>query len=433
MTPTADPAAIADLVPSFWTATYGGQDVVASAIRGVAACGRATADAVARLATGLAPATADPLWRDRFLPWTLAAADRELAPPIAYGDGSVFGPQPDSGDTYTFGGPRDASVSYPLPADFVDLAAVADRLASPTRLWVAGVDCAVVDGRLTFVEDPLGAADELAVWLVDAAADRADLRRRFGTVLGLAPPSTPAGRDEITAAYAAASQGASDLSIRNLIAGATGLPCVQTDGEVVELVLADAAAVRIVTDAAAYVYPAAVTPLVATGDVLRAGDWPVTGVQVLPVGQLTPAVAGDVVLPAALTGLAGPVTIPNRPVATVVVVDAEHAYVKWAMGGDAAVVAAFFSAADAAGEAAGLTIGDVLDPRPFPRTPLEVAVPTTINPFATLVAHAGWAGVLAVVVSTAVIATDALAELAAARQLFPPHVAVLLCVDPTPA
>lgn len=423
----ADPALIAPAIPTFWTDVYAGRDVVAALLRGVAAAGQLTEDAVAGLANAVAPATADPLRRWRWLPLPLAAADRRPAPPIDYGSGAVFGPQPGTGDVYRFGAPTDGAVSYPLPAGVVTAAAVTDRVAAPTRVWAVGVDCKAAGGRVVFPADPLAGAAAGTLWLADAAVEATDLSRRFGTVLGLGLPSTAGGRAAAVAGYAVAAEGASDLGLRALLGAVAGVPCVAADGEVVAAVLTDVDATRVVTDAAVYLYRAGAVPTVAAGDTLAAGDWPVAGVGLYAAAALPSALVPDVALDPGLTGLADTVTVPNRSVALTVTVADGHLRVEWPMGGAGATVTAFFAAAHAAGVAAGKTVGDTYDRRATPDGPLPTVVPPADNPFARLAAQGVLDGARFFVLSAAVGDTAAVAAaLPAVRDLLPPHVRVIV-------
>jgi len=421
-----DPDLLAPSVPTFWTAIYGDRATVAALLRAVTVAGRLTADAVAGLADGISPTTAGPLRRWRWLPLPLVAADRRPAPPIAYGDGFVFGPQPTDGRVYRFGAPTDAAVSYPLPPGVVSAAAVTDGIAAPSRAWAVGTDCVVAAGRVTFLVDPLGDAAAGTLWLVDAGVDAADTSRRFGTVLGLSLPAV-GGPAAAVAGYAAASSGTTVAGFREVLAAIARVPCVATDGEVVEAVLADADATRVVTDRAVYAYAAGAVAAVATGDVLAAGDWPVGGIGLYTAATLPSALVPDVPLPPDLTGLAATITIPNRVVALTTAVADGHLRVEWEMGGDAAAVTAFFAAAHAAGVTAGKTIGDTFDLRAVPDGPLPTVVPPAANPFALLVSHGLLDGAMFLVLSAAVGDVPAVAAAAAAvRALLPPHARLFL-------
>lgn len=425
-TSIADPTEIAKLLPTFWTDVFGDRPTVAALLRGVATAGEQTVDAIDDLLSSVSPVSIEPTRRTRWLRWSVTSADRRPAPPPEYGAGYVFGPQPVTGQVVEFGRSVDSTVSYPLPAGVVSAATVADNLALPSAVYTVGVECFIQSGRMVFLTDPLSpGAGATTLWLADARVDASDLTRRFGGILGTRVPSTVSGRALVDAGTAAAATGADDLTTRQILAALTGLPCVAST-ETVEAVLSTVYATRVVTDKAVYTYPPTVTPTVVVGDSLVPGQWPIAEIGVYRATEL-PATVTDVPLPAAMTGLAGALTIPNRRVAATTVVDSGHLTTTWEMGGDAAVVTAFFAAARAAGLAADKTIGDSLDPRPDTSVPLATAVPAEINPFAVMAGQGLLDCVRYVTLAAGVCNPSTVAgQLVRLSPLLPPHVTLQL-------
>jgi hypothetical protein len=309
----------------------------------------------------------------------------------------------------------------PLPDGFTALRATPGA-ASETEL-LYGVDFTQVPRQLRLYENPffifpvqVGSDGEFIEFYVYGDQNTSLPYEQFGYVVDTREP------DAINAAWDTLLLGANALSLRQTIGALTGCPPIAEDGEVVQDLHVQSDCVVLATDRRIYKYPAGVTLTVSTGDVLRAGDFPVADVQVFEgpacrsAGLLSVSFGVDALDPS--MGVSSGVVFPAGETPVVYTETSNGGLdVRWSLGGSEADVEAFWLAANA-----GSRMREILL-RQYQQ------LPETIDPLKFIFDAVFTSNILAIVVDVTNLDPQRLAVQAPVmRRVLPPQVIVLGCV-----
>lgn len=415
--PTDNLPAFVALLGGFWTELYGGADLVYDYLRaGLLPWAQQHSD-LNELAATLSRHTCPTHHDEQWHALTLREADRVLLP--------------------------DGQAIFPFPRDLREVHYAADRITRPANAWTQGVDFTINPDqeRITFLDDPFlaenlpieGDAPErtFTLWLLHAKFERNCLYQNYGYVLGLERPSSHRYKDLLVAGLNAVTGVASYADVAAIVEAVAGVPRCRTDGEIVQVVTADANHKLIITDRNVYAFAPTATPIVAVDQKLRRDDQLIDAVQIFePSGGRVPQLP-SLTLPAELFDpqITGPLTFDNLD-APLTVTENVGGYTKisWPLGGAAADVSAFFDQLHARGVAAGATLANYLDtrPQPQPTQPAAVNLPVTINPLAFLFRRVLRGNCLLIRLKQADFGPDALGAdyLSLLRRIVPPHVLI---------
>lgn len=350
------------------------------------------ADCVGRLTT---PVYHVRHWR----PLTLLASQRN-SQVLQYGDGAVYGRQPDTGVLYQYGLPADLPVhAFPLPAEIKFVPAIFNRIESPSASLIYGVDFIIDDGSLIFRENPftddrwpqqpvygdIDITDQaLQVWLYQGREDKDYVHTHHGYVVGIQGTDQPA-KDLVNAISDGLVTGSTMESVQAALSAWLQVPLTKAAQETVELIQADARQLVIVTDTGCYTFPLGSTPVVSVGDVLPAGSALVDTLRLyefnrgdVPTGLLGLSVGSGLISGSYADDLA----FLNQEVALVVDTSGEFTKVSFQLGGFAGDMIAFWDEVHARGVDAGQTLAQLLDVRGSAAAsqPGPASLPATINP-----------------------------------------------------
>lgn len=369
--------------------------------------------------------------------------------------------------TSQFDRPRAADqYAFPLPKDLVSVPLIMNRITNPSRIWTQNVDY-IVDtdrGLIIFRDNPLidplvairpiveGEAivdQEAGLWLFRGQFDWQYAYDHFGYVLGIKMASSQGYKDLLNALFDGLVGGMTGSRLRRALSAMTGTPLVVEASETVEVVEVGCNKVLIATDKNVYQFNGNCVPLVAVGDVVRAGD-PLT--DVLTIHEFN---RGD--MPEDLLALAlgrgflascfyGELVFENREVP--LIVDEDHrsgyTYCRFALGGQPLEVTQFFDDMHARGVAAippatcdneGArrgTLAHLLDTRTKLISETKAAnLPATINPLRFLITNVlrNNAFVVRIKASGMGRGRVGLYNTRHLRKLLPPHTAMLLLID----
>ena len=356
--------------------------------------------------------------------------------------------------------------AFPLPTALVAAPLIMNRLTTPSRTLVEGTDYLIDRERdlIIFRENPLTdplipsrplfendeqVDTEIGLWVFRGQFDWQYAYDHFGYVLGIKMQSSQGYKDLLNALFDALVEGMSSRSLRLALQAMTGVPLTNEATETVEVVEQSCGKVLVATDRHVYQFPAGVTPLVAVGDVVAAGD-PL--VDTLRIYDLNRGEVPDGLLALALgrgflsACFYGDLVFENKDVA--LVVDEQHpsghTYVSFALGGQPLDVRKFFDelhtrgVADIQDEACGDdarrrgTLAMLLDQRTQPTgEPRAENLPSTINPLGFLITNVLRNNAFLVHVKASGMGRDRVGLYNARhlRKLIPPHTAMILIIE----
>ena len=146
---------ISQLFGSFWTETYPARSQVLAIAKGVAELSQQAAQDTQELINAVSRETIDPNHRERWYPLVLRRSELNATAGsiLRYGASAVYGEQP-SGGHYYFGVPTTDLFKFPIPANLKAFAYMANRIGTPGKVWIPGVDIMLTDDVLIFRENP---------------------------------------------------------------------------------------------------------------------------------------------------------------------------------------------------------------------------------------------------------------------------------------
>lgn len=219
--------------------------------------------------------------------------------------------------------------SWRVPQTLVNPNCIANALENPS--WIGYANQAFyyskgllgfrlnpfLDTRFTIIETSQGPGIEL--WVYCSEWDIKTLGKQYGGPLGIpALTSTESYRKLCEGAWEARVKGPSDTALYKVIAGASGVPLCETEGEVVEVITtAPNGDQVVVTDRLAYRFPATHVVTVAVGQVLKEGQELTDALKVRHAASVRSG-DDDITLPPGFLnqsmGIRGALRFPNRRV-----------------------------------------------------------------------------------------------------------------------
>ena len=379
----------------------------------------------------------------------------------------------DAGLTYNsavqYGLPKSVNqYAFPLPADLVEASLIMNRITAPSRTWVENVDYVIDRDRrlIIFRENPLTDPlvsvrpvfaeqeqidTEAGLWIFRGKFDWQYAYDHFGYVLGIKMQSSRGYRDMLNALFDSLVGSMTARSLRLALQAMTGIPLATEASEQVEVVEYGCNGGFVATDRHVYKFGKGVTPLVAVGDTVYAGD-PLTDalrIYEFNCGQLPDDLAALALDRGFLAScFYGDLVFENKDVPLTVDEDHDsgHTYVSFPLGGQPLDVAKFFDELHTRGVAdiraqtcppdtrRHGTLAMLLDSRVQPSgEPKAVHLPTTINPLGFLITNVLRHHGVLVRVKSSGMGRDRVGLYNARhlRKLMPPHTALIVVVDLT--
>jgi hypothetical protein len=338
--------------------------------------------------------------RQRWRRLQLSAADRNSAV-LKYGDGAVYGYQPQTGILYQYGTPAQLPVhSFTLPSDIRHISLACNRITSPSATLTQGVDFIIDSGRIVFRDDPFqnplfltepvyNDAGEvvdstLDIWLCDVSEEWDYMSVHHGFVVGLQRASSESFNDLVNSILDAIVTGSTIETLQRAVAAWLQTPLAKGN-ETVELVQSDARHLVVATDANAYLFPLSATALVGVGDTVAPGDPLVETIRCyefnrgnIPEGLFALSMGQGFVSDTYADNL----SFLNQTVPLEVDTSGDKTRVSFELGGFVGDVEAFWDAVHALGVAKDETLANLLDVRGSAATdePGPASLPATINP-----------------------------------------------------
>jgi hypothetical protein len=404
------PTVILQLLGSFWSAVYEGQDFVSDLCSSKA---RLTAQAQQNLVELVASVSryTIPVFNRRY--WsTLTIREselvRELRPALEYAAMS--------GVTWTAGLGENRFGQLTSASDLRDISAprlhrapvIVNRMLQPSVTLVDGIDYAAGSGHITFYENPfdnklipkvelLSLAGEIAdreitLWVYGGEWDLENVYNQFGYAVGLYARSSENYKTLINAILDATTAGTSARTQRLMLAAATGVPVVIESHETVEYLVPTATRLQIITDRHVYNFAPSAIPTVSVGQAVTAGDTLTDELQIYELHQGSSSVLADFAYLSVSSNLLhanylGGLTFVNDDVP----LSAETSpsgdiQVVWELLGPAADVDKFWAEVRRREQASGVTLAELLHASTGSSAPLTPAVlPATVNPLQFLV------------------------------------------------
>lgn len=222
--------------------------------------------------------------REEWVHLTFRESDLEAAL-IRYGDGVEYG------EGYLYGTRAERQeYAITLPANLRGAQFMFNRIIQPSLTYTSGVDFEIDTQKnvITFRENPFenrlvskrNIVDsdgtvldrEASLWIYSGKLDLEYLWYHWGYALQAYMESSDYYKDFLNALADCYVQGPSLAAIQGLVAALTGVPIVQEDTEIVEVVIQTADVAQVVTDQHVYELQPNANILVTEGDVLRGGN-----------------------------------------------------------------------------------------------------------------------------------------------------------------
>jgi len=279
---------------------------------------------------------------------------------------------------------------------------------------------------------------ELVLWLYRGKRDWQTVYKQFGYVLRLKLESSEGYKQVINAIFDAFNTGTNIKAQQTILAAVFGVPLVRNAEETVQYITQDRQRLHVITDREVYSYTKTATPLVAVGDVVRAGDSLTDSLQIFELNRgetiLSTDVSAITVGPGVLTwGFYGDITFENAETPLTVELDVDgYTKVSWPLGGFPTDVDKFWDDVHQNGIAKNQTLAMLLDQR-VERIgqPTAAALPTTINPMQFLTANLLRNNAIVVKIKPGSQRTGQLpfVPVEQLRKIQPPHTLMILIVE----
>jgi hypothetical protein len=187
---------------------------------------------------------------------------------------------------FTYGGGLTSEATvFALPSGVTDIAVIFNRLTTPTRCWIGGIDFKVVDGNLIFMsnvfDDPEVERTDVitnsvpdrraTLWAYGIIYDKAYMWNHYGWVVGVQSASSEAYNKAINALWDSHTGGPSFGHMTDFLSGLTDTPICQTAGEKVQQIISGKYT-YIVTEYNVYSVSTKANVTVAVGDTLKLGQ-----------------------------------------------------------------------------------------------------------------------------------------------------------------
>lgn len=451
---------------SFWSATYTAKDQLHAFTAAIAAGVKQTTDNVDELVDSVSRHDLAVWHTENWQPLTLRKSDLNLTAANNYkfdNDSLNFNSNPPVlFDSFK----RNIFYAFPVPANFVSAAQLYDRVLLPSFSLLANIDFTIdrANTAIVFTRNPFEIneivttpiyqngeiVDEtITLWAFKAKIDFDRVFRQFGYAIDARLKSHENAKALLNAIFdGLLAGGATDAILSAALSAIFDVPLVETDNERVELIELDNHGLIIVTDKRVYRFAADATPVVAVGDVLRAGDRLINAFEIIRLNRgVVPAQIPALALDAGFTSgcMYSDLIFENKDVP--IVVDTNHpsgfTYITFPVGGFPADVRKFFDEMHARGiefleiptpegceppAARTGTLAHVLDRRRNPAgEPQADDLPATINPLKFIVENVLKNNVITVIVRVTELGKNRMGmyNIRHIRQLVPPHAAII--------
>lgn len=396
-----------NVLGTHWTNTYGGKDFVEEFVRSRGELEDQNHINLTEACDLLSRLDAPVYHKEKWLRVVLKESDRRKRP-IKYGDGTVYGEQPITGQMPLYGGSLTAAeYVFPLTQPLVFSQLAQNKISEPSLSWFHGIDFTLnSDGSaVIFKTDPFADSNlvpveifdgdvvtdrEITLWFKNADLDKNYLYTHIGYAVNIYGKSSESYKNLLNAYIDSLVTGATKSSFEKAVASMLGVRVVQNDQEVVELIDASGDNLVIVTDKEAYLFNVNDTATVSVGDTVYKGQLLTSAASVhelntgvIPSGVVALNIGSDM-----MSGYIDGVMFCDTTVNTVVEENVDgKTKISFDLVGHPSDVEKFWDDVHAEGIRRGATLAELLDTRgyPPPYEPTAATLPTTVNPLAFLI------------------------------------------------
>ncbi len=328
----------------------------------------------------------------------------------------------------------------PIPANLRRCTLACSGISAAATVLTPPTDFIVADDVIKLTENPFEqgfdvenvysggeVVDRIAkIWLFGCYFDDEDVYQQYGYALDYRRQSSAAYRDAVASALDCIVRGTSRQRLESLLAAIFGITLCQQTGETVEQIIALPEKLQIITDRLVYTFRPELTPGVAVGQVLNAGQSLVEefGIHELRRGQV-PAQLTALTVPAYLLDIAAHDDIVFENTSTAISANGYangSELITFALGGAEEDVEKFWQRVRELEIEHGVTLAAKL-------RELYGRLPTTINPLEFLVRHVWRWNCLVVRAARGNIDGDvAQIPYALIRDVQPPHLMLIFII-----
>lgn len=439
------PELLLSLLGTHWSDSYSGTEALLGYLEGRLEAVKQAFNDIQEVELGINRRLAPVFHLERIFPLVIKASEKNSTPSsiLRYGEGAVYGNQPDTGILYTYGVPFGKTrFEFPISTDVASLPILFNRITLPSRSFICGVDF-VVDrekGRIVFKDDPFeddllpqsivygedGEEDrEIELWGVSTLLDKNYLFSRWGSAVKIVGQSSRNYREFLNAYIDGLNDGGTAQNIRSAISAICDIPIAKASGEVVEDIAQDQRNLLIITDQQVYKFHIDDEATVSIGDRLKKGQ-PLT--DSLRFYEFNRGIVPDDLVaisfgPELLRGeYRSGVTFSNQTVPVTVEADVDgKTKLSFALGGYPEDVDKFWSEVHARGVAEGIVLADAWD----------ITYPATVNPIEFAVENLLRHNAFAVKIKPKYFgnANLGLATVRYLKRLIPPNTLMIVIVD----
>lgn len=327
----------------------------------------------------------------------------------------------------------------------------------PSKTFTNGVDFDIDDARglIRFKDDPFASDmlarrdvyndagelidEEVGVWVYRGDWDKDDIYLRWGFAVGVQLESSEFYKDLVNALWDSHVLGPTVGGMQKAISAMLGVPLVTEANETVEHIYEEPARTLIMTDKHVYEFAAGVTPIVAVGDKVVAGESLIDGIRVVDLSGDDPDLSFISAMALDSKFLSGgyfsELVFENRDVSVDYLgLDEDNkAVVTFEIQGFPGDIDLFFAQAqENAKEQNKKTLAELLDTRDNPVSqPLPAYLPSQLNPLEFVLDEIMRNHLFAVRVKTSAINQDApgLSMFRFLRNVVPPQTTYLVFVE----
>jgi hypothetical protein len=448
-----NPAALLELLGSFWANTYPDQ-LVEDLVVAYALVARQTHEEMLDLLNACGRRVVPVLHRPHWYQLVLKESEHNTEPGTSmsvYGSGIYYGPQPVGGEQLKYGEPWFPYSVFPAPDGLVDCTYIFNRITQPSLSLIRGPDFLIdTDNQVVvFKDNPFENSNvaarevyvdgqvtdrEVSLWMFRPGFDRSDIYTQFGYPLRFELDSTESYRNAVNALWDGLIKGTGSQDVQETIAAICDVPLVQGT-ETVEVIQDEGTHLSIVTDQRAYRFNANATAIVSVGDTVRPGDQLTNAVRIYEFGHgavpadLQAITLGPGFLP---EGYYDGLTFHNKDVDLVVDTTGVFTKVSFEIGGWPGDIEKFWDDFHDKGVAAGQTLAQLLDQRVNKvGEPGASNLPATVNPLEFLAENVLRNNAFIVKIGYNRLGPDAVSiqHLRQLRRLIPPHTGLIILAE----
>jgi hypothetical protein len=404
------PNVIQQLLGSFWSVVYQGQDFVGDLCSSKARLATQAQQNLVELLASVSRYTIPVFHREYWTTLTIRESHlvRQFEPAVIY-DATATAVWSAGLGGNQFGQLLPASTLNDVLAAHLHRAPLlVNRMLQPSVTLVDGIDYRTDFDRITFYENPfhnnlipkvelLGAQGEvidreITLWIYGGEWDLSNVYNQFGYALSLYARSSENYKTLVNAILDATTIGTTAQAQRLMFAATTGIPVVVEAQETVEYIVNESTKMQIITDQHVYTFAPSTVPTVVVGQEVYAGDTLTDALQLYELHRGSSAIlpefdyltiSSELLHGYYLSGL----TFVNDDVpldATATMTG--DIQVSWQLLGPAVDVQRFWQEVRQREQSSGVTLGQLIHDSTGATTPLTLgSLPTTINPLQFLV------------------------------------------------